>query len=156
DMWSEQFGALEVFNDVDFEPERNRMVKDWFAFLNAGKKRWAVGNSDSHNLRGSPVGYPRTCLYFGHDDPTKLSAELVRDSLRAGTGVVTGGLYMTVLGPNNELPGATVTTPGDPTFRIVVQTPSWLAAKRLEVFVNGDTERTIELQETRVGTARRY
>lgn len=156
ELWSEQFGALEVFNNTDFESERNGMVKDWFAFLNAGKKRWAVGSSDSHSLRSEPVGYPRTCLYFGHDDPTKLSPELLRDSLRAGTGVVTGGLYMTVLGPGNELPGGTVTSAGDPTFRIVVQAPSWLMAKRLEVFVNGETERTIELQETRVGMARRY
>ena len=49
-------------------------MADWFSMLSHGKNVWAVGNSDSHHIRTSPVGYPRTCIRFGHDDPEKLSA----------------------------------------------------------------------------------
>ena len=55
------------------EESRQASVGDWFALLNAGKTYWATGSSDSHHERTSPVGYPRTCLRFGHDDPTKLT-----------------------------------------------------------------------------------
>ena len=157
DLYSDEYGALEVFNDSDFESNRNAIVQDWFALLNAGKKVWAVGSSDSHGLRTSPVGYPRTCLRFGHDDPTRLSAETVRDVLRAGKAVVSGGLYMTVKGPDGEGPGEQIRSAGRPVqFQVVVQSPSWLTAKRLETIVDGETIATEELRETVTPQGHRY
>ena len=47
---------IEVFNDSDFEENREHSVADWFALLNAGKTYWATGSSDSHHERSSPVG----------------------------------------------------------------------------------------------------
>lgn len=152
ELWSSEFEAIEVFNDSDFDSNRDQSVKDWFSMLNAGRKVWAVGNSDSHSVRNSPIGYPRTCFRFGHDDPKRLSAAGVRDVLRAGQGVVSGGLYMTVSGPGGMGPGDTVPSSADPAeFHIVVQAPGWLSASRLEVLLNGETERTVELQEVVTG-----
>ena len=152
DLWSSEFEAIEVFNDSDLEQNRTQSVADWFALLNLGKKVWAVGNSDSHGVVGSPVGYPRNCLRFGHDDPQRLTPELVRNALRAGQSTVSGGLYMTVTGPGGIGPGSSVPSSSDPLdFQIVVQAPSWLSAKTLEVIVNGETERTVELTETMGG-----
>mgnify|MGYP002381848297 CR=1 FL=1 len=140
DRWSEEFGAIEVFNASDLEGNRAKSVADWFALLNAGKVRWAVGNSDSHSLRSSPVGYPRTCFRFGHDDPTKLTAEAVRDELARGNAVVSGGLLIDVRGPNGEGPGQTIKGAGAKVgFDIVVQSPGWLEAKQIEVIVDGET-----------------
>jgi hypothetical protein len=158
ELWSGEFEALEVFNDSDFEANRGKIVADWFALLNHGKRVWAVGSSDSHGIISSPVGYPRTCLRFGHDDPQRLSADIVRNALRAGQATVSGGLYMTVSGPGGIGPGGGVPSMSDPLdFQIVVQAPSWLAATRLEVIVNGETERTVELTEVMTGgPARRY
>jgi len=157
DLYSEEYGALEVFNDSDFESNRNKIVQDWFALLNSGKRIWAVGSSDSHSLRSSPAGYPRTCLKFGHDDPTKLSPEAVRDVLRAGQATVSGGLYMTVRGPDGESPGGEIRSAGGPvTLQVTVQAPSWLAAKRLETIVDGETVATEELRETVSPQGRRY
>lgn len=157
ELWSNEFEAIEVFNNSDFEHNRQETVADWFALLNHGKRVWAVGGSDNHSVSGSPVGYPRTCLRFGHDDPQRLSAEIVRDALRAGEATVSGGLYMTVVGPGGSGPGGGVPTPDEaPEFRIVVQAPRWLEARQLEVIVNGETERTLELVETAGGPARRY
>lgn len=157
DYWSDEFGAIEVFNDEDLEASRNKAVADWFSLLNHGRKVWAVGSSDSHKYRSSPVGYPRTCLRFGHDDPTRLDADKVRDVLRAGAAVVSGGLYMTVSGPGGVGPGGAIPMASGPqTFQIVVQTPKWLSAKRLEVIVDGETVETRELPESVAPQGRRY
>jgi hypothetical protein len=142
DLWSDAFGALEVFNDGDFEKYRDTVVADWFAFLNAGKKMPAVGSSDSHNLSSSPVGYPRTCMRFGHDDPRQLNPGIVRDTLSAGASVISGGLSMTVEGPGGVGPGGTA-TPGP--YKVVVSSPSWVVAKKLEVIVDGITTKTIDI-----------
>lgn len=148
ETWSDQFGAVEVFNDSDLESNRKKSLADWFALLNHNKRMWAVGSSDSHGLRGSPIGYPRTCMRFGHDDPTQLTSEAVRDALRSGNSTISGGLYMTVSGPGGVPPGGELRTAGPHTFNIVVQSPRWLSATRLEVIVDGETTETIELRET--------
>src|SRR5690606_37521611 len=98
---------------------------DWFQFLAQGKRIVADGNSDSHHLRTSPAGYPRTCFYFGHDDPQALSDLLIRDAVLSGDSVVSGGLFMTVSGPGGAHPGASL-PPGSATFSLVVQSPSWI------------------------------
>ncbi len=134
ELWSEDFAAIEVFNDSDFEDNRTKSVADWFTLLNLGKTYWTTGSSDSHRQRTSPVGYPRTCLKFGHDDPTKLSAEIVRDTLRAGAAVISGGLTMTVEGPGGIGPGGTAAAGA---YKVTVACPSWLSASSLEVIVDG-------------------
>ncbi len=115
-------------------------MADWFALMSLGHEVSAVGSSDSHPLRTSPVGHPRTCFQFGHDDPTKLSTRAVRDALAGADPIIRGGLYMTVAGPGGERPGETVTTPdGEATFLVTVQASSWIAADTLETIVNGKT-----------------
>jgi len=157
-LWSNDFDAIEVFNDSDLEANRSRSVAHWFGLLNAGETMWAVGASDSHHVRSSPVGYPRTCLYFGHDDPTKLTANTVRDVLAGGTATVSGGLFMTVEGPGGEKPGATVTgaVPASADFTVTVQAASWLDATTLEVFVNGVSQKTEPLAPLGSGTAKKF
>lgn len=156
-LYSEEYGALEVFNDSDFESNRAKIVKDWFALLNGGKRIWAVGSSDSHHLRNSPVGYPRTLLRIGHDDPSRLTAEAVRDALRAGKATISGGLYLTVQGPDGEGPGDIVRGAARPIpFQVTVQCPSWLSAKTLETIVDGETVSTEPLRETVTPQGRKY
>jgi len=142
ELWSTQFGAVEVFNDSDFNANRTSSVADWFALLNAGHTYWATGASDSHDHRTSPVGYPRTCMRFGHDDPTKLTPELVRDVLRSGAATVSGGLYITAEGPGGIGPGGNASAGS---YKVVVQSPSWFSASSLEVIVDGTTTETIPL-----------
>jgi hypothetical protein len=153
ELWSDDFDALEVFNDSNFETNRAQSVGDWFAILNSGRNVWAVGSSDSHYIRTSPVGYPRTCLFFGHDDPERLTADGVRDVLRSGAASISGGLFMTVEGPGGAKPGGTSTAGA---YKVVVQAPSWLSAKSLEIIVDGVTTETIALTATGAGPSKRY
>ena len=154
-LWSDAFGAIEVFNDSDFEANRDGSVADWFGMLNAGRKLPATGASDSHHLSTNPVGYPRTCLRFGHDDPTQLTPSAVREALQAGAAVVSGGISMTAAGPDGVLPG------GDSTagkYKVVVSSPSWVTPSSLEVIVDGNTVQTIPLAPSAApsGEAKRW
>lgn len=153
-LWSDEFEAMEVFNDSDFEKNRAASVKSWFSLLNAGKTVWAVGSSDSHHWRGSPVGYPRTCMKFGHDDPQKATPEIVRDFVKTGQSVISGGLSMTVEGPGGVGPGGKATAGA---YKVTVRSASWVDANDLEVLVDGETVKTLPLSPvTTTGPGRVY
>ncbi|MBX3251706.1 MAG: CehA/McbA family metallohydrolase, partial [Myxococcales bacterium] len=153
EYWDEGFGAIEVFNDANFEQSMN-IVNDWFSFLRTGRRVWGVGSSDSHNLmRGSPVGYPRTCLHLGVDDPETLRAgggeNAVRDATANGRFTISGGVYVDAearggVGPGQEVTGAMATE----TVRVRVQAASWVDVDVLEVWIDGALAETITLDET--------
>lgn len=155
ELWSDNFDAIEVFNSSTFDDNRDGSVRDWFNLLNTGMRVFAVGSSDSHSLRSSPVGYARTCFFFGHDDPRQLTREAVRDAVLSGNSIVSGGLMMTVTGPNGERPGASV-SPGAATFTVTVEAPSFVGAQDLEVIVRGNTVRTEPLMPLGTGTSNRW
>jgi len=148
DHWDEDFSLVEVFNDDSFEQAADE-VADWFALLSSGRRVFAVGSSDSHDIYGSPVGYPRTCLDLGTDDPRALDPNLVRDVTEAGDSVISGGIYLDVVGPGGVGPGETATGVGaSAAFELVVQAASWIeGAMTLEVIVDGVTTETIALRE---------
>ncbi len=154
ELWSTDFDAIEVFNDASFDGTQNT-VKDWVSLLLHGKRVFAIGNSDSHTLRTTPVGYPRTCFEFGHDDPQKLTPAAVRDAILAGNSVVTGGLMMTVAGPGGAKPGGTV-APGKQDFTITVDAPSWITASEIEAVVDGTVADKQPLAPLGAGPSNRY
>jgi hypothetical protein len=142
--WDENFAAIEVFNDSDLEANRKDSVAHWFALLNRGKNYTAIGASDSHHLVSAPVGYPRSCMTFGHDDPKKLTPDAISAAIRAGKVTVSGGLYVTVAGDGGASIGDTLTGSDQP-VTVTVQAPSWLDASELEIFVDGDSVQKLPL-----------
>lgn len=147
DLWDDEFTLVEVFNDASFDDSRDGTVADWFALLNSGRRVFAVGSSDSHNLDSSPVGYPRTCLLLGTDDPASVTPDQVRDVTGAGHSVISGGVSMTVTGPGGSGPGDEVTGAGEnASFDVEVQAASFVGAlTELEVIVDGLTVETIPI-----------
>ena len=109
DAWDERFTLVEVFNDSDWLHNRDRTVRDWLSLLSHGRRVFAVGSSDSHHIAGSPVGYPRTCLSVGTDDPSALTPDAVRDALAAGHATISGGIYVDAsvgdAGPGDDASG---------------------------------------------------
>ncbi|MBV8761856.1 MAG: CehA/McbA family metallohydrolase [Deltaproteobacteria bacterium] len=141
--WDTKFTLVEVFNNSSWSDNRTGTVDDWFGMLKAGRKVFAVGSSDSHGIVGSPVGYPRTCVQLGTDDPRQLTASLVRDQLAAGHATVSGGIYVTAkLGTAG--PGDTTTGAGSPQMvDVTVQAPTWIDVSSIDVVVDGTTVDTI-------------
>ncbi|MFP6685352.1 MAG: CehA/McbA family metallohydrolase [Polyangiaceae bacterium] len=156
EYWDENFDAIEVFNDSSFEGNRDDEVAAWFAMLNHGSRVSAVGSSDSHKLRTSPVGYPRTCFDFGHDDPAMLTPEAVRDGILSGSSTISGGLLLEVKGPGGEGPGDTIKGAGDHELTISVQGASFIAADKIEFIVDGKTITTEDAMPLGDGTANTY
>ncbi|MCS6797604.1 MAG: CehA/McbA family metallohydrolase [Myxococcota bacterium] len=151
DHWDEQFRLVEVFNDSDFESNlvETRTVVDWFGLLRAGRPVFAVGSSDSHHIRGSPVGYPRTCILLGVDEPEALramGAGVVRDAMEAGRHSVSGGVYVDAVARGGIRLGGTLTgAASEELVRVTVQAARWIDVDRLRVFVDGDLVETIAL-----------
>ena len=146
ELWDDEFTLVEVFNDGDFEDFRESVVADWFGLLNGGRRVFAVGSSDSHGIWSSPVGYPRTCLELGTDDPQALTPNMVRDATQAGHSTISGGLYLTVVGPGGAGPGDDVDGAGATAmFDVTVRGACWIRATELEVIVDGVTTETIDI-----------
>src|SRR6185436_2682792 len=143
--WDTDFTLVEVFNNASWQSNRQTHVVDWFGLLRAGRRVFAVGSSDSHGLVDSPVGYPRTCIALGTDDPRQLTPTLVRDRLAAGHAAVSGGVYVTArIGAAG--PGDTVTGAGNPMrVDVIVRAATWIDVDTLEVVVDGQTVDTIPI-----------
>jgi hypothetical protein len=141
--WDTKFTLVEVFNDSSWKENRNGSVNDWLGMLKAGRKVFATGASDTHRIASSPVGYPRTCLALGTDDPRDITPNLVRDTLAAGHTTVSGGIYVTArLGTAG--PGDTTTGAGSPQqVDVTIQAPTWIDVTGIEVIVDGETVDTI-------------
>ena len=156
-LWSDAFDAIEVFNSSSFDQNRKASVADWFSLLEHDRVVWAVGSSDSHQIRSTPVGYPRTCLEMGHDDLTRVTGADLRDTIKSGRATVSGGLLLSVVGPGGERPGQTVVAPsGEAIFSVTVQAPSWVDAQTLETIVNGKTVSTEPLVAVGTGVGKRF
>jgi hypothetical protein len=143
--WDTDFTLVEVFNGSGWLQNLAGTVRDWLSFNHAGRHVFAVGSSDSHGIAGTPVGYPRTCLELGTDDPRQLTADQVRDTLAAGHSTISGGIYLTVdaggAGPGDTLHGAATSTDVD----VTIQAASWIDVDYLDVVVDGAVVDTIDI-----------
>jgi hypothetical protein len=146
--WDTRFTLVEVFNNSGWVENRDRNVADWLGLLRAGRKVFAVGSSDSHGIVGSPVGYPRTCLTLGTDDPRAVAPNLVRDQLAAGHASISGGIYVSAkigdTGPGDTTRGAGTPLPVD----VTVQAATWVDVTSIDVIVDGVIIDTIPVMPT--------
>lgn len=145
DSWDTEFTLVEVFNDADWIRNLDTHVADWFGLLRAGRRITAIGSSDSHSMMGTPVGYPRTCIALGTDDPRALTASHVRDQLAAGHATVSGGIYVDAriggAGPGDQVTGA-----GSPMMvDVTVQAATWVDVDAFDVVVDGVIVDTITI-----------
>lgn len=156
--WDTRFTLVEVFNDTHWRGADSGIARDWLGLLRAGRRIFAVGSSDSHAISSSPVGYPRTCLALGTDDPRALTANHVRDTLAAGHGFVSGGIYVSAR-VGTAAPGDTASGLGDTAdVAIEIQAADWVDVDAFDVVVDGETVDTIAIApgDAVAGTAIRW
>jgi hypothetical protein len=149
ELWCPDFEALEVWNGESFAEQEEGTDKDWFALVDMGLRFAAMGNSDTHHYVNTEIGYPRSCLVVGHDDPEALTNAVIRDTVKAMQVTVSGGILVTAEGPAAETYGEIVDAPsGTADFHVVVQAPTWIDVQRLRVFVSGVEMDPITLDAT--------
>jgi hypothetical protein len=144
EAWDEEFNLIEVFNDASWSQKRNEEVASWFAILNSGRKVFAVGSSDSHSVRGSPLGYPRTCVRLGTDDPRQVNGDMIRDQVAAGRSTISGGIYLDAA-VGAAQPGDSQGTGAQATVSLQVQAASWVDVDTVEIVVDGELVQTLTL-----------
>ena len=146
-FWDTTFTVAEFFND-SVQSNRDGTVRDWFSFLNHGRRVFATGSSDSHHISTAPSGYPRRRACTSVPRPTY--GERQRDPRRGGTRsiVVSGGVYVTAevasAGPGQDARGV---GRGRERERDGASC-DWVTAQRLEVIVDGVSVQTIALDAT--------
>jgi hypothetical protein len=143
--WDTSFTLVEVFNDSGWIANRDNNARDWLGLLRAGRRVFAVGSSDSHGIASSPVGYPRTCIATGTDDPRQATGPLVRDAMAAGHHTVSGGIYVAAAvgaaGPGDTASG--LGTMAD--VAIEIQAALWVDVDAFDVVVDGEIVDTITI-----------
>jgi hypothetical protein len=143
--WDDEFVLVEIFNDANWLSNRDGTVSDWLSFLDHGRRVFAVGSSDSHGISTSPVGYPRTCVSLGSDDPIDVAPIAVRDQLSAGHATVSGGIYVTA-SVGTASSGDTVSGLGTSAMvHVHVEAASWVDVDAIDVVVDGETAQTISI-----------
>ncbi len=175
--WDRDFKVVEVFNDSSFAENKQNdgriypgdpmdedasaeigTVDDWFGLLNSDEREgmFAVGSSDSHSvMAGSPVGYPRTCVIVGTDDPQVLRADegtpqMIKGLVSSGRSVINGGIYILALGPGKG-PGQTIEGAGPYPIEVEVQAPLWVGnVELIEMWMSSD--KVITKTEIAIGT----
>ncbi len=146
--WDLDFDLVEVFNDSAWRANRDGTVGDWLSLLDHGRRVFAVGSSDSHGITGSPVGYPRTCVSLGSDDPIDVDPIVVRDELSAGHATISGGIYVTTR-VGEAASGETAAGVGTRTsVHVHVEAASWVDVDAIDVVVDGTTVQTIDILPT--------
>ncbi|MFT5359191.1 MAG: hypothetical protein ACI9KE_006434 [Polyangiales bacterium] len=152
EMWDEEFRVVEIFNDSNFESNREGTVADWFSLLNQGRQIAAVGSSDSHRINSVPPGYPRTCLQLGTSTPSEVTGPTLQDALERGASIIYGGIDLRVSGPDGAAPGDVVMESGATAmFNVTLIAADYVDVNRLEVIVDGVTTRTIAIDAMGAG-----
>jgi hypothetical protein len=111
------------------------VAADWFAFLDHGIRVAGTGNSDSHAASLQPVGYPRTYLRVGSDDPAGLQDAVLVAAIKSQAVTVSGGPFLMASAPGRSGlpvgPGGTAVTDasgGTPVVKLTIdlQAPTWM------------------------------
>ncbi len=131
------FDAIEIFNGDDAVSVAavESVMKDWYAFLDAGYRITATGNSDSHRAIFHEPGLPRTYVKVPSDDVSKLDQRAFIESLRKNRAIVSSGPFVT-LRIDEAFIGDSV-APGLRRARVEVSAPRWMDISFVEIVQNG-------------------
>ncbi len=108
----------------------------------------ALGSTDSHKARYGQMGYPRTYVKLGHDDPKKVTPESFRDAMFAGKISVTCGPFFEFKVNDVELGDLATISDGQLNLWAKVAAPLWMDVDQMEFLVNGELVHTELIKES--------
>jgi hypothetical protein len=129
---------------------RNNTIHNWLQLLNRGRRLPGVVNTDAHyNFHGS--GWLRNYLKSPTDDPAEIKTLDVVHAAERGRLVMTNGPFLEATlragrdGPAAGVgPGEDLAAPGgEATLHVRVQCPNWFDVDRVQVFVNGRPDESL-------------
>ncbi len=143
-MFEAPFSADEQGGDLADKPN-NRMF-EWVQTLNQGYRIPGVANTDSHaNFHGS--GWVRNYIKSASDDPAEIDTMDIVRAAQRGNVIMTNGPYLEVAmrtGDATASPGDDLAVKdGRSELDVRVQCPNWFDVDRVQVFVNGRPDPTL-------------
>lgn len=112
-------------------------LDDWFNLLNYGFNPTAMGNSDSHGTTYE-AGFPRNYVRSSSDQPDEIEPRQMMRNIKQHKVLATTGPFISFTIDDAEI-GDTLVPKGDTIrLRIKVQTASWIATNRVEIYQNGE------------------
>jgi hypothetical protein len=130
--------AIELANSSFPVPPKDPtfLLRDWFALLNRGEKLWAVGASDSHTISEAP-GQGRTYVASSAEDAASIDVDAAIKAMRAGDMSVSYGIFGHATVNGARMGQMTKPANGVLNVKFHVACPTWIAAKRAVVYLNG-------------------
>lgn len=137
--WELGFNAMEVLNSAATQSDLTRLTHDWMALLNRGLRVAPIGCSDSHDVSRHFVGQGRTYVRCNDRQPGQLNVRECLQSIASGEVLVSYGLYATLKTEGERF--AEVVRPNSRDkveVCVEVQSPHWLKADHVRLYVNGE------------------
>ncbi len=154
--WPARFDAIEVNRGVgnpeDFTEEGRSILSaaasddpgaipalaDYFGLLGAGFVIGATANSDTHEL-AEGVGWPRTFLDVGTDDPAAVGPALITEAIRGQRTAGSHGCLIELLRGEERAQGLLRAVPSGAVseLRLRIQAPDWVPMSQVELYANG-------------------
>jgi len=119
------------------------VIDDWFNLLNLGERYAGTANSDSHH--GDDIGYPRTYVNVGEDDPSKIRADEVAAGVRAKAMTLSRGPFLELFVNGAPIGSELVSMGGEVEVLVRVQAASWVDVQEGTLYVNGAPLRRFEV-----------
>ena len=164
DHFSWDFDSIELLNenpgwgffdaevdDIETGSSEFSALRDWYNFLNAGRKIAAVGNSDSHTVIKNIAGIPRNYLYTGNDDASNIDPAVINQAIRDGNLFTTTGPFLRMTANGQPL-GSTVSLEiPQIDVQLDAQVASWIDLDSIAIIQNGEEVANIGFEGRRDG-----
>ena len=137
--FSFDFDAIEVLNGYQDADRKTlgRVLGDWIAFLDSGKRVAATGNSDTHHLTFNLGGYPRNYVALPDAPLAKLDPFAVAAAVKAGHSYLTTGPIVDATIDGVGLGGTVKATNGKVQLKLLVRAANWVSTAEITVIGPG-------------------
>lgn len=138
--FSMDFDAIEVLNGYQDADRKTlgRVIGDWVAFLDSGKRVAATGNSDTHHLTFNLGGFPRN--YVAFPDGAKIDPVAIAAAVKAGHSYLTTGPIVEASIDGAGLGDRATAHAGKVSLRLRVRAASWVSTSTITVLGSGGVE----------------
>ena len=119
-------------------------IDDWFNLLNLGERPAGTANSDSHH--GDDIGYPRTYVRVGTDNPSVVRSADVARAVHDRALTMSRGPFLELFVNGQPVGSEVVAEGGEVEVRLRVQAPRWVEVNKALLYVNGEPFRQLSVE----------
>jgi hypothetical protein len=115
-------------------------IDDWFNLLNLGYEYTGTANSDSHH--SDDIGFPRTYVRVGQDNPELVRSTQVTSAIRTHQATLSRGPFLEIF-VNDQPIGSKLKNTKNIQVKVKIQAPEWVEVTELNLVINGEVVRKL-------------